>query len=189
MSRIVVLVSGRGSNLQALIDAKQTGQIQSQIVGVISNKADAAALTRAQNAGIPTQVIPSRGRDNSIFFSELLQAVMTLSPDWVVLAGFMKILPATFVKALWGKIINIHPSLLPLFPGLNAQEQALRAGASETGCTVHFVDEGCDTGPILLQKKIAILPNDTPEILSQRLLPYEHAGLVEAIQILERSKI
>ncbi len=186
MSRIVVLVSGRGSNLQALIDAQHSQKIQSQIVAVISNKPEALALTRAQKAGMPTLVIASQGKDNAVFFAELLQAVKRQNPTWVVLAGFMKILPPAFVQAFAGKIINIHPSLLPLFPGLNAQAQALQAGVRETGCTVHFVDEGCDTGPVLLQKKIAISPDDTVATLSERLLVKEHECLVEAVRILER---
>ena len=186
MSRIVVLVSGRGSNLQALIDAKNSGAIKSEITLVISNKENVYALERAHKAGISTQVIPSKNQDSTQFFTKVIHAVQQQNPTWIILAGFMKILPKDFVQAFQNRIINIHPSLLPLFPGLHAQEQAIDAGAKETGCTVHFVDEGCDTGPIILQKKMAILPNDTAEAVAARLLPIEHAALVEAVQFLEK---
>lgn len=182
--KIVVLVSGRGSNLQALIDAQTKNQIQSHISLVISNKPNAFALERAQKAGIRTLVITDQNRKT--LFKNLLQTLKNENPDWIVLAGFMKILPPEFIQTFPQKIINIHPSLLPDFKGLNAQKQALEAGVSQTGCTVHFVDEGCDTGPIILQKTEAILPNDTVESLSARLLQKEHACLVEALQLLEK---
>ena len=186
MSRIVVLVSGRGSNLQALIDAKNAGIIASDIALVISNKENAYALERAKAVGIPTQVIVSKNQDNKTFFAQVLSAVQQQNPDWIVLAGFMKILPKDFVQAFQNRIINIHPSLLPQFPGLEAQKQALAAGVKETGCTVHFVDEGCDTGPIILQKRLSIFASDTADTLSTRLLPLEHTCLVEAVQLLEK---
>lgn len=189
MSRIVVLVSGRGSNLQALIDAKNSGSIKSEIALVISNKENAYALERAKAAGIPTQVIPSKNQDNATFFAQVLAAAQQQNPTWLVLAGFMKILPKDFVQAFPNRIINIHPSLLPKFPGLEAQKQALAAGAKETGCTVHFVDEGCDTGPIILQKRISIFVSDTADTLATRLLPLEHACLVEAVQQLENMSL
>lgn len=185
MSRIVVLVSGRGSNLQALIDASESGKIKSQIVCVISNKDSAFALKRAEKAQIPRVVIPSAKKDTTLFFQELQTEVLKHKPDWIVLAGFMKILPKDFVKTFEQRIINIHPSLLPKFKGLDAQAQALEAKETITGCTVHFVDEGCDTGPIILQKSLSILPEDTVESLSARLLPLEHEALVEAMQVLE----
>lgn len=185
MSRIVVLVSGRGSNLQALIDAKNAGAITSDIALVISNKENAYAIERARLAGISTQVIVSKNQDNNSFFAQVLAAVQQQNPNWIVLAGFMKILPKDFVQVFPNRIINIHPSLLPQFPGLNAQQQALTAQATETGCTVHFVDEGCDTGPIILQKRLPIFPSDTVDSLASRLLPLEHACLVEAVQLLE----
>jgi phosphoribosylglycinamide formyltransferase-1 len=186
--RLVVLVSGRGSNLQALLDAQKTGSLESRVVKVVSNKAQAPALERAANAGVPTAVIPSVGKSSNDFFTELRACVDAANPDLVVLAGFMKILPADFVDAFAGRIVNIHPSLLPRFPGLNAQKQALDAGVKTTGCTVHFVDHGCDTGPVILQKIIDVLPGDTEESLSSRLLSVEHAALVEAIRRIETGK-
>lgn len=182
---LVVLVSGRGTNLQAILDAQVSRTIQSKVSLVISNKKDALALERAAKANVPTQVVPSKDKTSEEFFAELLTVVQNAKPDLIVLAGFMKILPPSFVQAFEGKIINIHPSLLPKFPGLNAQNQALEAGETETGCTVHYVDEGCDTGPIILQKTESILPNDTEDSLSQRLLKKEHVCLIEALQKLE----
>lgn len=182
---LVVLVSGRGSNLGALIRANQDGKIQSQIKAVISNRADALALTKAKNAGIPTRTILSKNVPTEKFSQELLQTITSFQPDLIVLAGFMKILAPSLIQAYAGKIINIHPSLLPAFPGLHAQKQALVAHAQISGCTVHFVDEGCDTGPIILQKTVPIFDNDTEETLSQRILIQEHAALVESIILLE----
>lgn len=187
--RLVVLVSGRGSNLQAIIDANSSGALQSFVAGVISNKEDAFALERAANANIPTLVVTSKGKKSDVFFSELIAAADSFKPDFIVLAGFMKILPASFVRHYQDRIINIHPSLLPKFPGLNAQKQALDAKAQTTGCTVHFVDEGCDTGPIILQKEENILDSDTEETLSKRLLHKEHACLIEALQLIETKKV
>lgn len=185
--RLVVLVSGRGSNLQAIISAIQNQKLKSQIVQVISNVAGVQALERAQNANIPTLVIESKNRSKTDFFNEVLQSCLKANPDFIVLAGFMKILPPEFIKKFPKKIINIHPSLLPDFPGLSAQEQAFRAGVKATGCTVHYVDEGCDTGPIILQKSEAILADDTLESLSSRLLLKEHEALVEVLAKLEKN--
>ena len=187
--KIVVLVSGRGSNLQALLDAERDGKITSTITAVISNRADAKALARAEAAGVKTVVVASRNRPAADFFKELYTTLKQHNPDLIVLAGFMKILPAEIVQVFQNRIINIHPSLLPAFPGLNAQQQALAAGATNTGCTVHFVDAGCDTGPIILQKRVPILANDTVDTLSARLIVQEHAALVEAIQLLENNKV
>lgn len=187
--KIVVLVSGRGSNLQALIDAHGAGKIRSRVIAVVSNKPGVFALERAGQAGIATLVVPSKGVAKAEYDRTLLQTVSDLDPDLVVLAGYMKILDAGFVRAFFGRLINIHPSLLPAFPGLDAQRQALEAGALLTGCTVHFVDEGCDTGPVILQNSIAIEPNDTVESLSARLLPVEHATLVEAVRLIEDDKV
>ena len=187
--RLVVLVSGRGSNLQALIDAQNQGKIKSKIVGVISNKPGGLALSRATDATIPTKVVPSKGKKSAAFFAELEIVVDEFRPDLIVLAGFMKILPPDFVARRKNRIINIHPSLLPNFPGLDAQKQAIEAGAKQTGCTVHYVDEGCDTGPIILQKTESILPRDSADSLSERLLEKEHACLIEAIQLIENNKV
>jgi phosphoribosylglycinamide formyltransferase 1 len=184
---IVVLVSGRGTNLQALIDASHQQKIMSKVTCVVSNKADAYALERAKQASILTKTIPSVGLAKEDFQSRLLQTVKSLNPGLIVLAGFMRILNKDFVATFAGKIINIHPSLLPKYPGLNAHQQALDAGEAITGCTVHYVDEGCDTGPIILQKTEAIIPDDTEETLSGRLLLKEHEALIEAIQLIENN--
>lgn len=186
---IAVLVSGRGSNLQAIIDAARTQKINSKIDLVISNQPNAPGLEKAQKAGIATLVIASKNKPNAFFQSELLTALKKQNPDLIVLAGFMKILSREVVSAFRGKIINIHPSLLPDFPGLNAQQQALDAGAKTTGCTVHFVDEGCDTGPIILQKIENILPDDDFESLDERLLKKCHGAMIEAIKLIEENKV
>ncbi len=184
-----MLVSGRGSNLQALIEASASGRLKSQIKAVLSNKADAFALERAKAAGIPTQVIPNRGVTRSDFEAALGLALEALSPDLIVLAGFMLILPPDIIAAWQNKIINIHPALLPSFPGLHAQKQALDYGVKITGCTAHLVDAGCDTGPVLVQKTLSILDSDTEETLSAKLLPLEHEALIDAVSLLENQKI
>lgn len=186
---IVVLVSGRGSNLQAIINACKQRAIKASIACVISNKSDALALKRAQKAKIATLVIESKGRKSTEYNHDLLMALKRLKPDLIVLAGYMKILPQDIVTAYFGRIVNIHPSLLPAFPGLHAQQQAIDAGVKIAGCTVHFVDGGCDTGPIILQKSILIKNNDSAESLSKRLLPHEHRALVETIQLIEKRKV
>lgn len=187
--KIVVLASGRGSNLQALLDAIELGTLQSKIIAVICNKPDAQALKRAQDRGIPAICIASKGKSSEVFFEEILQAVLQYEPDLIVLAGFMKILPPLFVETFKNRIINIHPSLLPAFKGLDAQKQALEAGVKVTGCTVHFVDAGCDTGATILQTPVDILPEDTVESLSARLLTIEHQTLVRAVTLLETNKV
>lgn len=184
-----MLVSGRGSNLQALIEASASGRLKSQIKAVLSNKANAFALERAKAAGIPTQVIPNRGVARSDFEAALRLALEALSPDLIVLAGFMLILPPDIIATWKNKIINIHPALLPSFPGLHAQKQALDYGVKITGCTAHLVDAGCDTGPVLVQKTLSILDSDTEETLSTRLLPLEHEALIDAVSLLENQKI
>ncbi len=184
-ANLVVLVSGRGTNLQALIDAQASGKMRSRIQCVIANRADAQALDRAHKAGIPTRVIVSKGRSAVDYNRELKATLLELNPQWIVLAGYMKILPPDIVDAFVGRMINIHPSLLPAFPGLHAQQQALDAGVKITGCTVHYVDGGCDTGPIIVQKAVAVLPDDDADSLAQRLLKVEHEALIEAVTILE----
>lgn len=184
-----MLVSGRGSNLEALIKASQSGKIKSRIKMVISNRAGVPALERAARAGIPHTVVPSQGRAANEFQRELFDTVVTLNPDLIVLAGFMKILSPQFVRRFKNRIINIHPSLLPAFPGLNAQKQALEAGVKLTGCTVHFADEGCDTGPIILQTIEDVRDDDTVASLSARLLKKEHETLVRAVRLLEEDKV
>lgn len=187
--KMVILVSGRGSNMTAILQALKDQKLQGTVECVISNKADAQALKTAQDFGVPTQVIESKGKSSSEFQDQIFNTLKDHNPDLVVLAGFMRILSQSTVKAFEGKIINIHPSLLPKFPGLNAHQQALDAKESITGCTVHYVDEGCDTGPILLQKSEPILPNDTVDTLSKRLLNKEHECLIEAIQTIQNQHL
>jgi phosphoribosylglycinamide formyltransferase-1 len=167
MGRLAVLASGEGTNLQALLDAKLP------VVVVGSDKPGARALERARSAGVPVVV----ERD----LSRWSDALRPYEPDLVVLAGFMRILPDAFV--LSHDCINVHPSLLPAFPGLRAQEQALAYGVKVTGCTVHYVDTGVDTGPIILQAAIPVLPGDTPDSLHARIQAEEHRLLPEAVRL------
>jgi phosphoribosylglycinamide formyltransferase-1 len=183
--RLAVLASGRGSNLQALIDAIQKGEISAEIAVVISDKPNAIALKRARKHNIPAITIlrndfPTR----EVFEEKILEAIKEYQCDLICLAGFMRILSPYFINNAKVKIINIHPSLLPAFPGLNAQKQALDYGVKFSGCTVHFVDEGMDTGPIILQAVVPVLDDDTEETLADRILKEEHRIYPEAIKLL-----
>lgn len=176
--KLAVFVSGRGSNLQALIEACEAGTIPAEISIVVSNNPKAKALERADRHKIPWALLengPSLERD-------LLRLLARNGIDLICLAGFMRILSAEFVSRFPRRILNIHPSLLPKFPGLQAQRQALEAGERESGCTVHFVDEGVDTGPIIAQGRVPILKEDTVETLSARILEEEHRLYPEAIR-------
>ncbi len=173
--RIAVLASGRGSNLQALIENVENGFIPAEIALVVSDKLEAPALDRAFQHGIERAVFTDKdfpGRE--IFDRELAGFIKAKNIDLVCLAGFMRILGTDFVRTFPNRIINIHPSLLPSFPGLNAQKQALEYGVKYSGCTVHFVDEGMDTGPIIGQRTVPVFENDTVESLSGRILEQEH---------------
>ncbi|NLY51381.1 MAG: phosphoribosylglycinamide formyltransferase [Firmicutes bacterium] len=184
MGRLAVLISGRGSNLQALIDAIAAGKLDAEIVTVISDRSDALGLDRARRAGIPTQVLPWLGearRDE--YFQNLQMILEEADVELVVLAGFMRLLPKELVRAFPQRIINIHPSLLPAFPGLNAQRQALDYGVKIAGCTVHFVDEGMDSGPIIVQKAVPVYDYDTEESLAERILAKEHEALPQAVAL------
>ena len=173
--RIVVLISGNGSNLQSLIDACERNEIQADIRCVISNKPEAFGLQRAGNAGIPVAVIDHRQYSSrETFDSELMRAIDAHAPDVVVLAGFMRILTTGFVLHYRGRLLNIHPSLLPKYPGLHTHRRALDAGDAEHGATVHFVTEELDGGPAILQARIAIGAHDTEQSLASRLLQQEH---------------
>ncbi|NLK07083.1 MAG: phosphoribosylglycinamide formyltransferase [Firmicutes bacterium] len=184
MGRLAVLVSGRGSNLQALIDAVHQKKLNASIVSVISDRTNAYGLQRAQIAGIPTKVFPwLKGGCREDYFQQIADYLEDLQIDLVVLAGFMRVLSPNIVAQFPNRIINIHPSLLPAFPGLNAQRQALEYGVKFTGCTVHFVDEGVDSGPILVQKVVPIQPDDTEETLAKRILDEEHIALPEAVEL------
>lgn len=179
---IVVLISGSGSNLQSIIDATQQG-MPVEIRAVISNKADAYGLTRAEEAGIPTAVLDNKAYADRPSYDAALQALIdSYSPQLVVLAGFMRILTDDFVRHYEGRMMNIHPSLLPKYRGLNTHARAIEAGDNEAGCTVHFVTPELDAGPIIIQAKVPVMPDDTPEILARRVLEQEHKIYPEAIR-------
>lgn len=173
--RIAILASGRGSNLQALIDAIEQGFVQAEIVAVVSDKSDAHALERARHHGLEAAVFLQRDySDRQEYEAALVYYLQEKDVDLICLAGFMQILGPTFVGAFANRIINIHPSLLPAFPGLNAQKQALDYGVKFSGCTVHFVDTGMDTGSIIDQRVVPVLDEDSVETLSARILEQEH---------------
>ena len=173
--RIGVLLSGRGSNFEALADSVVAGRIpDAQITLVVSNREDAPGLARAIERGIPARVIPSKGIERETYDRMVVAALDDARVDLVCLAGFMRLLSPYFVAAFRGRILNIHPSLLPAFPGLEAQRQALEYGVKFSGCTVHFVDELLDAGPIIAQAIVPVEADDTEETLSARILAHEH---------------
>jgi len=172
---ITVLISGSGSNLQALIDAIETDAINAKIELVISNRPDAYGLTRAERSGIATKVIDhTQYESREAFDRELIKALKTNESDLIVLAGFMRILTPDLVKCFEGKMLNIHPSLLPKYPGLHTHKRAIEAGDKVHGTTIHFVTAELDGGPNIIQASVPVLPNDTPENLAQRVLEKEH---------------
>ncbi len=185
--KIGILISGRGSNMVAIVDAVASGEIPAtEIAVVISDKADAVGLVKARERGVETVVVERRGRARAQHDAEIISELKKRNVDLVCLAGYMRLLSPTFVQAFPNKIINIHPSLLPAFPGLDAQQQAFNAGAKVTGCTVHYVDELLDHGEVILRREVAVLDSDTVETLSARILEQEHTLYVEAIKILAR---
>jgi phosphoribosylglycinamide formyltransferase 1 len=174
-SRVAVLASGNGSNLQALIDRMRDGTVPASISVVISDKVNAYALERARRAGVEALHLSPKAYPSREAYDEgLLAAIRSRSVDWVVLAGFMRILGPGFVRALSGRIVNIHPALLPSYPGTHAIERAFAAGEREVGVTVHLVDEGVDTGPILAQERLEVRPGETLEELTERVHQVEH---------------
>jgi phosphoribosylglycinamide formyltransferase-1 len=190
MIKIGVLISGRGSNLQAIIDASEKKQIPAQIAVVISNKPDAFGLERAKKHAIPVAVFdPNQYPDKNTYELELVKTLKQNKVDLVCLAGYMRIVGKVLLEHFQGKLINIHPALLPSFPGLHAQKQALEHGAKVSGVTVHFVDEGCDTGPIIAQAAVPILENDTEDSLSARILEQEHKLYPQAIKLFAEGKL
>ena len=185
-----VLISGRGSNLAAILSAIDAGALPARVALVISNKPGAAGLARAAEAGIPTQVIPHGAYpDRATFDAALVGALRAASVDVVVLAGFMRLLTPVLLDAFPHRVVNIHPALLPAFPGVDAQAQALAYGARVTGCTVHFVDAGTDTGPVIAQAAVPILEGDDRDTLAARILPCEHALLVRALAWIAEGKV
>jgi phosphoribosylglycinamide formyltransferase 1 len=182
--RIAVLLSGRGSNFEALAENTARGRIpNAAIVLAVSNREGAPGIEKARARGIPARVIPSKGLEREAYDRLLIEALGEARVDLVCLAGFMRLLSAGFVEAFRNRILNIHPSLLPAFPGLEAQRQALEHGVKFTGCTVHFVDENLDAGPIVLQAVVPVRDDDTAESLSARILVEEHRIYSEAVRI------
>lgn len=192
--RVAVLASGRGSNLQAIIDAIEARQVRAQIVAVISNKNDAVALERARKHGLTDMFVdpkPFAGRPDSreAYDRSLLEILQQHEVDLVLLAGYMKIVTAVLVNAYANRMMNIHPSLLPSFPGLDAQKKTIDWGCKLAGCTVHFVTEGVDEGPIIIQAAVPILDEDTPEILAARILVQEHKIYPRAVQLFAEGRL
>lgn len=179
---VAVLLSGRGSNLVAIADACARGEIPAEIVLVISNKAGVAGLERARERGIPALVVPSKGLPREEHERLLIAAIEEAEAGWVCLAGYMRLLTSTFIDRFAPRIVNIHPALLPSFPGVDAQHQAWEYGVKVTGCTVHLVDSGCDTGPVVLQRTVEVFDDDTPESLSARILEQEHIAYPAALR-------
>ncbi|HLH19685.1 MAG TPA: phosphoribosylglycinamide formyltransferase [Bryobacteraceae bacterium] len=183
MSRLGILISGRGSNFEAIADRIVRGELPAEIAVVISNRPDAHGLEAARRRGLPAVSLPSRGLDREVYDRMLIEELRHHQVELVCLAGFMRLLSAGFIRAFPQRILNIHPSLLPAFPGLDAQQQALEHGVKITGCTVHFVDEDLDAGPIILQRAVPVEDDDTVETLSARILAEEHRVYTEAIRI------
>jgi phosphoribosylglycinamide formyltransferase-1 len=181
LKKIGILLSGRGSNFEAVADSIQAGRLQAEIAIVISNRADAPGLESARRRGLNAQLIPSKGRVREEHDAEVVAALKQAQVDLVCLAGYMRLLSPAFIRAFPSRIVNIHPSLLPAFPGIDAQKQALAYGVKVTGCTVHFVDEHLDHGPIILQKTVPVLEGDDEHSLSSRILQQEHSAYSEAI--------
>lgn len=190
MLRLGVLISGRGSNLQALIDACATAGFPARIALVLSNKPDAAGLSRAQAVGIPTAVVNHRDFPDRENFERAVDAkLQAAGVELLCLAGFMRVLTAWFVSRWQGKLINIHPSLLPSFPGVDTHARALTAGVRFSGCTVHYVVPDVDAGPIILQAAVPVLAADTPDSLAARILQAEHRAYPFAVRLIAEGKV
>jgi phosphoribosylglycinamide formyltransferase-1 len=187
---IAVLISGSGSNLQAILDASERGEIPCRVGIVISNKADAYGLVRAEKHGVPTEVVDHRGFPNrEEFDAKLVETIRGSGAELVCLAGFMRVLTPVFVRAFPNRILNIHPALLPSFPGTHGPGQALSYGVRFSGCTVHFLDEGVDTGPIIVQAVVPVYDEDTVETLAARILVQEHRIYPMAIRLFFSGKL
>lgn len=188
--RIGALASGGGSNLQSIIDRCRDGSLDAEVVTVISNNPEAGALERANRAGIPSQCIDHRSYGSREEFDRaVVAALQAAGVELVVLAGFMRLISGVFLEAFPGRIMNIHPALLPAFPGLHVQRKALEYGARFAGCTVHFVDGGVDTGPIIIQAVVSVLDDDTEETLMARILQQEHRIYPRAIQLFAEGRL
>jgi phosphoribosylglycinamide formyltransferase-1 len=190
MKKIVILISGRGSNLAAILEAQQTRAWEAKVVNVICNRPDAAGIAVAEKFGVPVTIIDHKSFANrSLYDQALLEKTHNFEPDLVVLAGYMRILSSDFVQNFSGRLINIHPSLLPSFPGLNTHRAALTAGVKWHGVTVHFVTEDLDVGPIISQGIVPVLQNDTEEILASRVFVIEHLIYPQAIEWFIREQL
>jgi phosphoribosylglycinamide formyltransferase-1 len=190
MLSLGVLVSGTGSNLQAILDAIAGGRLDATVRVVISNKPGVLALERAKGASVPTTCLSHKDYGTrEEFDAALVRTLREASVEWVVLAGFMRLLTPTMLGAFKGRILNIHPALLPAFPGVNAQEQALAYGVKVAGCTVHLVDEGTDTGPIIAQRTVPVLDTDDAAALRARILIQEHELLVEVLGAVSEDRL
>jgi phosphoribosylglycinamide formyltransferase-1 len=181
--RIGILISGRGSNFEAIARNIEAGTINAEIAVVISNRPGAAGLEIARERGLCAVSLPSKGLDREVYDRMLAEELRKHNVELVCLAGFMRLLSAGFIREFPNRILNIHPSLLPSFPGLDAQHQALDHGVKITGCTVHFVDEYLDAGPIIIQAAVPVMDDDTPDTLSARILKEEHRIYSEALRI------
>jgi len=183
LRKIGILLSGRGSNFEAIADSIKAGKLHAEIAIVISNRAEAPGLEAAKGRGLNARLIPSKGRVREEHDADVVSALKQAQVDLVCLAGYMRLLSPDFIRAFPNRIVNIHPSLLPAFPGMDAQKQALEYGVKVTGCTVHFVDEHLDHGPIILQKTVPVFDGDDVHTLSARILEHEHAAYSEAIEL------
>ncbi len=187
--RLGILISGRGSNFEAIANQIARRKLDAEIAVVISNRPNAPGLEMARQRGIPMRVIASAGLERETYDKLLIEELKTHGTDLVCLAGFMRLLSAGFIRAFPNRVLNIHPSLLPAFPGLDAQRQALEYGVRITGCTVHFVDEFLDSGPIIIQSAVPVLDTDTVDSLSARILVQEHLIYSKAIQFIAEGRV
>ncbi len=181
--RVGILISGRGSNMVSLVEAMQEGAIAADPVIVLSNDADAPGLARAAKMGVATEVVPSKGLKRREHEDRMIEVLRRYEVDLICLAGYMRLLSAKMVSQFPQRVMNVHPALLPAFPGLHGPEQALGYGVKVSGCTVHFVDEECDHGPIVVQAPVPVLEDDTVETLSARILEQEHRIYPEAVRL------
>ena len=189
MKRLGILLSGRGSNFEAIARNVAAGTLPAEIAIIIANRPEARGLELARQRGLPAVCIPSKGLDRIVYDTSLVAELKKHEVDLVCLAGYMRLLSAGFIREFPGRVLNIHPSLLPSFPGLDAQHQALEHGVKVTGCTVHFVDEYLDAGPIVVQAAVPVLDGDTVETLSARILSEEHRIYSEAIRMVLSSTL
>ena len=187
--RIAILLSGRGSNFEAIADSVAAGRINAEIAAVVSNRADALGLERARQRALPAVLLPSKGLEREAYDGQVVTVLQEKRVDLVCLAGFMRVLSPYFVREFRDRILNIHPALLPAFPGLEPQRQALEHGVKVSGCTVHFVDEFVDHGPVILQACVPVLDDDTVETLAARILREEHRIYSEAINLVLNDRI